>query len=59
MTDYSEFPFHLYTTGEIVRMLIESAQLNDEAFVKACQEELKHRTGQIYSEELDDYFQRL
>lgn len=43
MADYSEFPFHLYTIEEIAQMAIDSEQVEDDEFVRACLAELKKR----------------
>lgn len=43
MTDYSLFPFEDYALNEIAAMMIQSVQLGDAGFTRACREQIKIR----------------
>ncbi len=43
MADYSEFPFHIYSTDELAKLFIDSVKCDDREFAKAALEEIKKR----------------
>jgi len=43
MADYSSFPWNLWTKEEIARMMIDSKNVGDGDFVRACLGELARR----------------
>jgi len=46
MADYSSFPWNLWTKEEIARMMIDSKNVGDGDFVRACLGELARRRTQ-------------
>jgi len=50
VTDYSEFPFEMWSLEEITQMFMDSVRLGDQEFAAACRKQINKRGREMFTE---------